>query len=97
MDVRIEHDFATFRAEPEHGQPVTFEVRFREVTVSSATWPYRRNVSGKFVVGLIGSTGAGFAQFRSFEKACSSALSRARRYERAYAVPRGVQAVRDAA
>lgn len=91
MNVVIETAHATFRAEPEHGRPVTFEVRLRTVDVSSDRNYWRsKNMQARYVVGLLGSDGAGFAQFASFEKACSAALSRARRYEKAYSVQRGV-------
>lgn len=89
MNVVIEKTEATFRAEPEYGRPVTFEVRSRLVDVSRTGW--RRNMQERYVVGLKGSDGQGFAQFVSFERACSAALSRARRYERAYSRPRGIQ------
>lgn len=89
MNVVIDQDVATFRAEPEYGRPVTFEVRHREVDVRRGGWG--RNMQPRFVVALLGSDGQGFAHFVSFEKACASALSRATRYERAYSKPRGIQ------
>ena len=93
MNVNIETAYATFRAEPEHGRPVTFEVRLRTVNVSSDRSYWRsRNMRDRYVVGLKGSDGAGFCQFTSFEKACASALSRANRYERAYSKSRGIAA-----
>jgi hypothetical protein len=91
MNVVIETAHATFRAEPEYGRPVTFEVRVRTVNVSQHSG-WSRNMQSRYVVGLKGSDGAGFAHFMSFEKACQSALSRARRYEKAYSRPRGLQA-----
>lgn len=90
MDVQIDDTHATFRVQPDHGRAVTFEVRLREVDIRTGQG-WRRNMQRRYVVGLLGSDGAGFAHFLSFEKACSAALSRARRYERAYAKPRGVQ------
>lgn len=92
MNVTIETAHATFRAEPEHGRPVTFEVRLRSVNVASTSGWYSRNMQTRYVVGLKGSDGQGFCQFASFEKACASALSRARRYEKAYSKPRGIAA-----
>jgi len=92
MDVVIETAHATFRAEPEFGRPVTFEVRLRKVDVSRSNWT--RNRQDRYVVGLKGSDGDGFGHFMSFEKACAAALSRARRYERAYAKPRGIAALK---
>lgn len=91
MNVTIETAHATFRAEPEYGRPVTFEVRLRSVNVSQSRGWGSKNMQQRYVVGLLGSDGAGFAHFMSFEKACQSALSRASRYEKAYSRPRGVQ------
>lgn len=88
VDIDLEH--ATFIAAPEFGRTITFEVRWREINVSPAnTWGAKR-IAGRWVVGLKGGNGHGFAQFTSFEKACRSALFRARRYDRAYSVPRCV-------
>lgn len=94
MNVVIETAYATFRAEPQYGRPVTFEVREREVDVASRN-SWRKNVQTRYVVGLKGSDGGGFAHFISFEKACASALSRCRRFEKAYSEPRGVAVRRE--
>jgi hypothetical protein len=88
LDVTFEADIAHFAARPEHGKPVVFEVRFREIAVGNDSGWGRRRKAGRYVVGLKGSDGAGFANFTTFEAACRSALSRARRYERAYSKPR---------
>ena len=88
MNAVIETGFATFRAEPEHHRPVTFEVRVQRVNVAGNPWS--KNMQSRYVVGLKGSAGPGFAHFTSFEKACQSALSRARRFEKAYSKPRGI-------
>lgn len=92
IEAIFDEEAATFAVRPEHGKPVTFEVRHRELDVAGPTlrtWGQHR-FAHRFVVGLKGSSGHGFAHFTSFEAACRSALYRARRYERAYSVPRGV-------
>jgi len=90
MNVVVGEESATFRAEPEHGRPVTFCVSWRKVDVSNAK-SWRKKCNWRYVVHLIGSAGGGFSHHTSFEAACRSALSRARRYEKAYSRPRGVQ------
>ena len=93
IEAVIESDAATYAVRPEHGKPVTFVVAVRAVNVTRARWGYApRRMADRFVVGLKGSDGPGFASHTSFEAACRSALSRARRYDRAYSVPRGVAA-----
>lgn len=83
-------DHATITASPEYGRAVTFEVRWRDVRLGN-DW-YNRRREPRFVVGLLGSDGAGFSQHVSFERAVSACLSRARRYDKAYSVPRGIAA-----
>ena len=99
IEVDINEKDATFVVTPDHGRRVVFDVRYRMV-------PIRRCESGVFggtlrlrwVVGLKGSDGDGLAAHTDFEKACRSALWRARRYERAYSVPRvAEQKIRGAA
>ena len=90
MNATIETAYATFRAEPEHHRPVTFEVRLQRVDVSRDRAWRVKNLQERYVVGLKGSAGSGFAHFVSFEKACQAALSRARRFEKAYSKPRGL-------
>lgn len=90
IDVVINETDALFVADPEHGNRVVFEVCQRQIQTSQSQWSHR--VAERFVVQLKGSTGNGFGQFVSFEKACRSALWRARRYERAYSVPRSARA-----
>ncbi len=87
IEVTYEEDRATFATRPEYGKPVTFEVRFRSAVVGRSGWGGARK-AGRYVVGLKGSDGNGFAHFTTFEAACRSALSRARRYERAFSKPR---------
>lgn len=97
LEVEINEQHATYAVDPEHGARVVFEVRYREVNISRSRW---RNLKDRYVVGLKGSDGDGFAHFTSFEKACRSALYRARRYEKAYSKPRGTRqtvAAKDAA
>ena len=91
MNADIGDDYATFRAEPIYGRAVTFEVRQRQIDVRRDRGWGGRNLQPRFVVGLKGSDGDGFAHFTTFEKACRAALSRASRYERAYDKPRGIQ------
>lgn len=82
---------ATIAVRPEYGHPVTFVIVDRTVNVARPTGSYvvpRR--ASRFVVALKGSTGAGFSAHTSFDAACKSALHRARRYDRAYSVPRGL-------
>lgn len=92
MNVTIDTAHATFRAEPLHGRPVTFEVTLREIDVRQRRTAWGRNMQQRYVVQLKGSTGDGFAHFTSFEAACRSALARARKYERAFDKPRGIAA-----
>jgi hypothetical protein len=88
VNVVFDADYASVTAEPAHGRAVTFEVRFRKVSVSR---------SPRYVVGLKGSDGDGFAHFTTFDRACRSAMWRARRYERAFDKPRRHAASRTAA
>ncbi|HKY58338.1 MAG TPA: hypothetical protein VJL80_09895 [Aeromicrobium sp.] len=93
IDVTINENTAEYVVRPTHGRPVTFVVEFRTAIISGARSVYRRSQSGnRYVVGLKGSTGAGFSTHTSFEAACRSALSRARKYAKAYSIPRGVAA-----
>lgn len=92
MNVIIDTAHATFRAEPEHGRPVTFEVRLRRINVASDNYWRSKNLQDRYVVGLLGSDGSGFCHYASFTKACAAALSRAKRYEKAYSKPRGIAA-----
>lgn len=87
MNATIGTDHATFRAEPAHGRPVTFEVRYRTIDVSTG---WGRNMQDRYVVGLLGSDGDGFSHHTTFETACARALTRARRFEAAYSKPRPV-------
>lgn len=80
IEVAIDQGHARARVAPEHGRPVTFDVRFRPIDVGVS----RRNIQDRFVVGLLGSDGDGFAHFTKFETAVASMLSRANRYHRAY-------------
>jgi hypothetical protein len=92
IDVTIESDRATFAARPPHGRPVTFVVEQRDVNVANPTRSYywSKRIAPRFVVGLKGGNGNGFSHHTSFEEACKRALSRARRYDKAYSQPRGV-------
>lgn len=93
IEVEVNDQDATFVVEPEHGRRVVFEVRHREVHVSRRTSGiYMGTPRLRWVVGLKGSDGDGLSAHSSFERALRSALWRARRYERAYSVPRGVPA-----
>ncbi|HJR88951.1 MAG TPA: hypothetical protein VJ782_02195 [Aeromicrobium sp.] len=93
IDVVIEQDAATFAVRPPFGKPVTFVVTEKNVNVSRQTGSFvARREAPRFVVGLKGSHGNGFSHHTTFEAACSRALSRARRYDRAYSVPRRVAA-----
>lgn len=92
LDVSIDSDGATFAARPAYGKPVTFVVESREINVSRSGYWYAKRVAPRFVVALKGSSGDGFSHHTSFDEACKRALSRARRYEKAYSQPRGVVA-----
>ena len=78
LEVEIDAAGATYAATPEYGQRVVFEVRWRVV----------RHGPPRFVVQLKNSSGDGFSQHLKFETACRAALSRARRYDRAFSKPR---------
>lgn len=89
IEVTYGEDSAEFVTRPEFGRPVTFVVTSRAINVAKATGSYvmpRR--ADRFVVGLKGSNGDGFSHHTTFDAACRSALHRARRYEKAYSVPR---------
>lgn len=89
--VYYEHG-ATFRAEPEHGKPVTIEVVREKTDIRRRhQWGVRPRYEWRYVVRLKGSRGE-FSHHWSFERACKMALSRAKRYEEAYSVPRGLAA-----
>lgn len=93
MQVVYDHRNATFRAEPEHGKPVVFEVVEELVDVrrrKPGEWN-RPNHRYRYVVRLKGSKGM-FSFHKSFELACEKALKRATQYEQAYSVPRGLTA-----
>lgn len=94
LEVSIESHSAVFVARPEHGRPVTFVVEQRDVNVANTTRSYywAKRIASRYVVGLKGSTGNGFSHHVSFDEACKRALSRARRYDKAYSVPRSVPA-----
>lgn len=93
IDVEIGTGYACAIVEPEHGRRVVFEVRLRSLKVRRQSgWPYTRDTGNVYVVGLKGSDGEGFAHHHSFERAVQGMLSRARRYAKAYSVPRGVAA-----
>lgn len=93
LEVSYEEDGATFVARPTYGKPVVFEVARRRAPVGKPSWG-RQSVEIRYVVQLRGSSGAGFSTHISYDAACKSALSRARRYEKAYSVPRGLAVVR---
>lgn len=92
MSIEVDYNDrdATFTVAPEHGRTVVFEVRLRMVQVGRS----RHNLQYRYVVGLKGSDGPGFIAHTSFERACRSALWRARRYQKAYSEPHGVAAPR---
>lgn len=84
---------ASFAVRPTHGKPVTFMVSERDINVARPqTYYTAKRVAPRFVVHLKGSTGDGFSHHTSFEQACARALSRARRYDKAYSVERRVAA-----
>jgi hypothetical protein len=93
IEVMIDSDAAVLVARPPYGKPVTFVVEEREIDVARNTgsW-YQRRTARRFVVGLKGGTRTGFSHHTSFELAVTRAMSRARRYDRAYSVPRGMLA-----
>jgi len=94
IEVTIDSDAAVLVARPPYGKPVTFVVEQRDVNVARPVRSYYLNkrIAPRFVVGLKGGNGDGFSHHTSFEEACKRAISRARRYDRAYSVPRGVLA-----
>lgn len=86
LTVEIDTDHATFVVDPPYGSRVVFEVRLRDITIDCRYT--RTRLNDRYVVGLKGSNGNGFSQHLSFERACAAALSRARRYDRAYSIAR---------
>lgn len=93
IEATITEDGAVYAVRPDHGKPVTFVVTLRNIDVSNRNGSYwSKRFADRFVVGLKGSTGHGFSHHTTLEAACRSAHYRARRYERAYSVPRGVAA-----
>lgn len=91
IDVQIETAHAVAIVTPPHGRPVTFEVRLRDLSWRGRDG-WTRHAKSAYVVGLKGSDGSGFGHHYKFERAVASMLYRARRYEKAYSVPRGVAA-----
>lgn len=96
MDVDINTEDACVIVSPDYGRRVTFEVRRRTIDISSGD-SWRSNRKSRFVVGIKGSEGRGFSHHVSFEAAIKSVLYRARRYDKAYSKPRGIQARREIA
>jgi hypothetical protein len=83
IEVEINESDATFIVDPEHGHRVVFEVRWRRPKGAATE---------RFVVGLKGSDGEGFSAHVLFDRACRSALWRARRYQKAFSKPREIPA-----
>lgn len=90
-EVEIGTAYASAIVEPECGRRVVFEVRLRSLTYRKRDG-WRAHAKDAYVVGLKGSDGEGFGHHYKFERAVASMLYRARRYEKAYSVPRGVVA-----
>lgn len=81
---------AEFVVEPEHGRRVVFTVEERTIDLRDVHGGWGHRPVRRFVVGLKGSRGVGFSHHMTFELACHRALVRANRYDKAYAVPRGL-------
>lgn len=92
IEVTFDAERAEAVVDPAYGRRVVFVVERRTVRTGKRNHWYQPQAN-RWVVGLRGSQTDGFSSHSTYEGACTSLLSRARRYERAYSVPRGLQAV----
>lgn len=86
LEVIVGEQDAEFYARPTHGRPVAFFVEYRSVR----TGHYGRGREMRWVVTLKGNRAAEFSRHLSEETAHRAALRRARKYDAAYSVPRGL-------
>jgi hypothetical protein len=90
MEVEFGEDTARAVVTPEFGRRAVFVVERRKVDVARRN-SWRKNMKYRWVVALEGSRDeSGFTHLTSFDAACRSLLHRARRFDRAYSVPRGI-------
>jgi len=88
IDMTVDSDSTIVYARPPYGRPIAFMVELRRVKISKSRWDNRRET--RYVVTLKGNREAEFSRHLTQEAAQKACLSRARKYDRAYSVPRGL-------
>lgn len=88
LDMFEEDGNTVIYARPEHGRPIAFLVEARIVKISHSRWDHRRE--SRWVVTLRGNRDAELSRHLTEENALRAALRRARKYDTAYSVPRGL-------
>ena len=87
IEMTVDANETVVFARPAHGRPIAFMVENRTVRIGSA---WSRRDERRWVVTLRGNREAEFSRHLTEEAAQRACLRRARKYDTAYAVPRGL-------